>query len=310
MSLPSPLLTVPSLTVDQAQFNGLLMGPGTPFGVKKWEALDKPNVRSGNTSRPQSRGSYVGTNLLDVRTITLTLDIGPFASNYGGYGTLAAALAALRKATSTEGTTEYPLWLTLPGTGQVCCLARCTKKSVPWDIVADLGGLAENASVQLEATDPYFYSSPTLAPTIGLPTPGGGMAFPISFPVSFGGGTTANQATLTNSGDVPCYPVLVITGPCLNPSISNQSIAGNPTLSFNLQMSAGDRLVLDCDLQSATYYAAGSTVGATRLNALVPGSAWFSIPPGPSIITFNSQDTTAAAGTLQVWYASAQDSLT
>src|SRR5437588_9816756 len=112
MSLPSPLLSVPSLTVDQISFQGVTMGGvGTPFGLTQLEGLDKPDVRSGNTDRPRTRGAFVGTNLLKTRTITATLDIGP---PFGSYTNLAGAMNALRAAISTEGTTEYPLWFQMP----------------------------------------------------------------------------------------------------------------------------------------------------------------------------------------------------
>jgi hypothetical protein len=318
VSLPSPTLTTPSLSADQIQFqnSGLLMGVGTVYGLSKLEGLDKPNVRSGNTARAQTRGSFIGVNLLDTRTITLTLDVGPLLGGYGTYGTLAGALAALTDVCSTEGVTEYPLWIKLPNGSQWCCMARCLKKSVPWDITADLGGLVKGASVQFEATDPYFYSAPTLNPSVGLPSPSQGLTFTktttagVAVPLVFGGGATPNELTCTNSGNVPCYPLLVITGPCTNPTVTNLSVPGVPELQFSVAMNTGDMMVIDCDAESVTYYSAGSSIGASRLSALIPGSSWFSIIPGANVLAFNSSDSTSVAGTLSVYYASATDGLT
>lgn len=311
MSLPPPTLSVPTLVADGAFFQGVTFGPGTPYGISKLEGLDLPDIRSGNTDRPRTRGAFVGANLLKTRQPTMTLDVGPQGSNYGGYGSLRAALQALTSACSNEGTTEYPLWVQLPGWPLVCAMSRVMKKSIPYDVTADLGGLVKGATIQWEATDPYFYSAPTQTATVGLPTPTTGLKFNLTFPLSFGGGTTPNQVTVNNSGDVPCWPVLIIQGPCVNPSVSNLSIAGSPTIQFDIQLFAGDLLVVDCDQQSITYTPSGQTVAAAYNQVLQSGSTFFSITPGgPNVVSFNSQDTSAAAGTLTVWFASAYDGLT
>lgn len=306
MAFPAPALGAPSLSADQLSFQGLTLGAGTPFGLRKLEGLEKPDVRSGNIERPRTRGAFVGLNLLKTRTITATLDIGP---PFGSYGGLAGALAALRNACTTEGTQEYALWLRLPGLPQVASMARVIRMTAPWDITADIAGLLQSAVVQWEATDPYLYASPTQNPSVGLPAPSGGMSFPLTFPLSFGGGSAPNQVTVTNGGNVPCWPTLVVTGPCVNPTIANQSISGAPALSFSMQLQSGDQLMIDCDLQSIVFFAAGQARGVPYNQILRPGSVFFALPPGSSVLAFNSQDVSPATGTLQVWYASAYDGL-
>lgn len=520
MSLPSPLLAVPTLLPDQMSFQGVTIGhpPYSPFGVTELEGLQKPQVRSGNTDRPRTRGAFVGANFLKTRTITATMDIGPVsgavaqatnlipdpsfeydtvgsapssalwseytsgsiasnafavssawsqlgsrslhvqgthsadttlesigaqspsntiaavagqtytligtcnvvqggpgngivfvlawytsgglliststssvlsagqlgvcadsftatapastafvqvtvamqsvvnggvvefyvdaialeatsaafvyfdgdslgyewqgfagasesvpASGWGKYGiygnALAGPLRALDTACVTEGALEYPLWIQIPGFPLVCTMARVINKDLKYNVAADLGGIVEGATVQWESTDPYFYSAPTSTTTIGLPTPGVGFTFPLTFNWSFGGGSSANMATIVNAGNVSCWPVLVITGPCLNPSVSNLSVAGNPTLSFDVQLNAGDVLVVDCDMESIVFFAAGAAVGSPAPQVSSPGSSYFACPPGNSVFAFNSQDTSPASGTLTVWSASAYSGL-
>lgn len=312
MSLPSPNLSVPSLANDQAQFNGpngtVLFGATTPWEWTKVEGIGKPALRTGNTSRPRVRGSFVGLNLLDTRKITFTLDIGP---PFGMYTNLKGALSTMRNAISTEGTTEYPLWIQLPNYPLFACMARVIGFDPPYDFTADIGGLGtglmNGIPLQFEAVDPYFYQTPTAATSLSLPTPGLGFSFPITFNLSFGGASGGNQATITNSGDVPCYPLLVITGPCLNPTVQNTSITGGPTLSFNMQLNSGDTLTVDCDAQSIMYTPSGQTIGASYPQILNAGSTFFVLQPGSNAINFNSQDTSSVAGTLAVWNASAYD---
>lgn len=305
MGVPLASLTAPTLSNDQAYFQGITLGSG-PFLLKKWEQLDKPDVRSGNSNWAMWPGASVGQNQLGTRKITLTLDVGP---PYGTYGTLSAAVKALVATCSTEGATEYPLWIQLPGMPFVCTYARVLKTNFPWDITADLGGLLQNGTIQFECTDPYLYSAPTTSTTISLPGPASGFSFPLSFPLSFGGGSSPNTATINNAGDVTCWPTLVVTGPCLNPSISNTSIIGSPTIQTAISLNAGDQLWIDCRLGSIVYYPSGSTTGTPYQFILQPGSELFGLPPGSSSIAFNSSDTASVAGTLQVMSADAFDAL-
>ena len=310
MPVPSPSLAIPSpaLPADGAFFQGLQIGTGTPFQIKKWEGWDKPDVRSGNIAWAFWPGASVGNNQLNTRKPVVTLDVG---RPYGSYGTLANAVSALVTAcsSSTEGTTEYPLWVQLPGMPLVCTYARVLKTNFPWDITADLGGLLQGGSIQFECADPYLYSAPSVSTNISLPTPGGGVGFNLTFPMSFGGGSTPNTATITNSGDVTCWPTMVITGPCLNPSIANGTITGNPTIQTSIQLNAGDQLWIDCRLGSIVLYPSGSSVGSPAQYVLQPGSEYFGLPPGSSVISFNSADTSSVAGTLQVQSASAYSAL-
>lgn len=275
-----------------------------PYGAVKFEGLGKPDVRSGNQDKAQAPGAWVGMNQLKSRQIVVTMDISKTTTT-----TLPQACAALRTMCSTEGSTEYPFWIQLPGFPLVCCMARVIKAPRNWDVLADLGGLIQGAAIGFEATDPYFYLAPTTSTSIGLPSPATGMVFPLSFNLSFGGGITPNQATIVNAGNVTCWPVLQINGPCINPTVSNTSIAGNPTLSFNIQLFAGDQLIVDCSTGAVLYYPSGQSVGSPLQNILNPGSEYWGLPPGSSVCAFNSQDTSSAAGTVSIWSSSALDSL-
>lgn len=308
MSLPSPALSVPSLSANQFSFQGVTFGGFTnPFGIVKIEGLDKPDIRSGNQDRPRTRGAFIGSNLLKTRTPTVTMDIGP---PFGTYSTVQGALSAVRAACSTEGTTEFPLWMQLDSLPFVCMMARVIKANFPWDITASLGQLIRGGAIQWEATDPYLYSAPTNSQTVGLAGPSSGFGFPITFNLSFGGSLSPNQMTVVNNGDVTCWPTLVINGPCLNPTVQNTGVAGNPFVSLNLQLFSGDQVIIDCDLGTIVYFPSGSSVGVPYQKTLTTGSTFFGIPASSScVVSFNSQDTSAAAGTLTVWSADAYDGL-
>lgn len=311
MSLPSPNLTPPSLSVDQASFQGLTFGATTPYEWTKVEGIGKAHLRTSTNGRPQTRGTFVGLNLLDARVITFTLDIGP---PFGASTNLAGALSLMRAAVSTEGVTEYPLWIQLPNYPLLACMARVTGFDPPYDFQADIGGtglgLMTSVPLQFTCADPYFYAAPTTSTSMALPTPGVGFGFNLHFNLSFGGASGGNMATVTNSGNVPCAPTLVITGPCLNPTISNLSITGGPTLNLNLQLNSGDVLMIDCDMQTIMYTPSGSSVAAPAPQVLMANSTFWMLQPGANVVSFNSQDTSHVSGTLAVWGASTYDGIT
>lgn len=290
---------------------GVTFGPSTPFGITKNIAgLDLPNIRNGDSSKPRTRGQYVGLDVDDARDMTLTFDVGPFSSGFGSYGTLEGALSAVRAVTNTQGTTEYPLWVQLPNLGLLAMMCRVRKRNVSPDIVFSAGNMAQGAIIQFHADDPYFYAAPTLNPSVGLPTPGLGFDFALSFAFSFGGASSGNTITVVNAGDAPCYPLCTITGPCLDPSITNLSMPGSPTLTFDIQLLTGAQLIVDLDTpQSATYFAAGSSVGSTAMNTLQPNYAFWALLPGTNVISFNSADTSPVAGTLTMDWSSTYSSV-
>ena len=314
MPFPGPGTAVPPLPTYGVSFNGLALGPGTPYMIQKFEGLDRPNVRSSDPDWPRFAGQSIGLDLLAGRDINLTLEIS--ADN--GI-TLPEATQSLRNALAPRGTTEDPLYVCIAGNTYVGYF-RIRKHNVPIDVSYALGGLAKNVVVNMHATDPNFYATPTQSPICSLAAPSGGFQFPFTFPLSFGGGTTGNTVEITNSGDVECYPVLVIAGPVTYPAVTNLTIA--ETLTFNLVLAVGDLLIVQLGTpHSATYYASGSypNNGVSRLYTLSTSSTWWYLPSGvgpnavnngTSTIKFTSQDTSFVAGTCTIWNTSAYSSLT
>lgn len=300
MAFPAPSVSVPSLASQwQFSFQGLTIGGVNPaYNLTNIAGLELPDVRTGDAARPRDPGMFIGLDVLPGREITLTGDMSPDGTS------LQHAWNAFATATVPTGVTENPLFVNLPGYGTLVTMARPRKRNMPVDIQFALGLLAK-FTVMFASSDPRWYTTPTLNPTVGLPSPTAGFTFPFSFPLAFGSGTVAGVINATNSGNIEMRPVLVITGPCTYPSITNASWPGAPTLQFGVSMATGDQLVIDTDLKTATYYTAGSTAGSTRLSTIQPGSAWWTLLPGSNTIQFLSKDSTSVAGTLTVEYASA-----
>jgi hypothetical protein len=324
MSFPSPALVPPSFSqYPMMQFGGpnsgnvFFGGSSNPFqmrgdpGSLGLEGLDMPTVQQGDTSAPRVHGQYIGLDLLSGRDITVTLDVGP---PYGAYGSLETAMDYLRAILTPSGTTECPLYFQLTSTSpQLVSMVRPRKRTNNIDIPY-VAGLAQTVAIQFHATDPALYAAQTLDPSVAVPAPLGGMSFNISFNVSFGGGSEAGIINATNYGDLPCYPIIIFTGPCTYPTLTNSSITNSPYVQFAVTMNAGDTLVINTDpkYRSAQYYTAGSTVGSTRLGTLTQGSNWWPLPGGytssdpfTSILQFTTLDASPVDGSCTVEYSSA-----
>lgn len=310
MSFPSPTVTPPTFTSwPSAYFQGITFSGYGPFYLRGDDEFDGIfNVETVGTDpvAPRVPGTYVGLKLPGERVITLSTDIGP---PYGSYASLAGAQAALRSALTPSFTTEYPFFFQLSQSGVMyASMARAVKRDGKVDLAYTLGGLAQKVPVQFIASDPVLYAAGTQDATVGVPGPLGGFKFNMTFPLSFGGGTTAGIIDAANNGDMPCYPVVTFTGPCTSPKLTNTTLSGNPFIQFNLTMAAGDQLVVvfDPKYPSATYYNSGTSAGSPAMYALAQGSTWWAIAPGETnVLEFTTLDTSAVAGSCTVEYASA-----
>src|SRR5262249_15242520 len=148
------------------------------------------------------------------------------------------------------GSIETPLFVNVPGFGTLATNVRVRKRAMPVDIQFALGTLADVA-IMFAAADPRLYLMPTQAASVTPPSTTAGFTFNLSFNFSFGGGSLAGVLNLTNTGNIETRPLLIVEGPCQNPSITNATATGNPNLTFNLTMASGDKLVIDTDLHTA-----------------------------------------------------------
>lgn len=292
-----PTTAAPSLTTWQMSYQGLTLGPGTPYALTGITGFAQPNLGFGDITRPRDVGEIIGLDFYDGRDILISGDIVPDSTS------LTHAIQAL--ATSTNRTiadpgTEYPLWINYPNVGTIGSMVRLRKRDLPVDL-QHVAGLA-SMNLQFHATDPRWYATPSSLST-GLGSPGSGLSFNVGFNASFGGGGVGGFLTATNAGNYETRPILTITGPCINPSVTNATTG--QSIAFGLTMATGDKLVIDTDFRSATYTTSGSTIASSRLGSLTAGSTWFTLAPGSSTIQFQTQDSAVVAATLQVQFASA-----
>jgi hypothetical protein len=300
MSFPNPNITPPSLDDWQCWVNGLAIGAGTPYGSITYDGLfGEPASRMANAPKALASGEFKGYSLRGGRDLSITGDAISDGTS------LVHALMELGSATPTEGNVEYPFYIQLPGFPLLSSMLQAVDRVIPLDIAASLG--LANIAVLFHSTDSVLYGAPSYSATVGMDNSVGGATFPWTFPLTFGAGGAWGGINAANAGNVPMWPILIVTGPCIDPAIENGSIPGGPALAFNGTLNPGDQLIINTmpGVHSVVLITADTTAGAPRRNWVIPGSQWFPINPGDNEIQFTSGDPGHVDGTLTVQWADA-----
>lgn len=102
---------------------------------------------------------------------------------------------------------QWPVTVTDPLTTGTLSVRLVGK--ILFDVISE-DGIAE-FEIPVKAADPYRYGAPVRVSN-GLPVSGGGLAFPITFPITFGAGGSDGRVIVLNSGDADTFPLLEVTG--------------------------------------------------------------------------------------------------
>lgn len=157
----------------------------------------------------------------------------------------------------------------------------------------DVNSRAFEWELSLRADDPLRYGDAQIL-SMPLPiTPAGGLAYPLTFPYTYGAGLVGGYGTADNAGNAATYPVLQISGPLSNPAVYNATTGAQ--IAAQLDLAAGDVLTID---------AAGrglSVNGASRFDAMTADSSWWTLAPGGNDIRFTASTYDTAPLMVMTW---------
>lgn len=205
MPFPSTTFTAPELEDFQFEYNGLVMGAATSFGLLNIEGLSLPEIRSGDTNWPRDHGQAMGLDLYPGRDVLLDVRVKSNGTS------LQSSQLELAAATVAQPDEETPLWFQLPNLPVLCVMCRPRKRAmkIDSDYAAAQVGVAE---VSLHATDPRVYGAGVETPFKMVPTTG--------------------ETVVLENGTEEMRPIVVFTGPIGRPKIGNETIAGKPFLEL------------------------------------------------------------------------------
>ncbi|MEV8015646.1 hypothetical protein AB0O76_04660 [Streptomyces sp. NPDC086554] len=274
------------------EFNELVMGsPDSPISIMGVDGLlSLPDVRSSDLTLVQRNGLWAGTDYLNGRTVTMTLEV------YGS--TRDEFTDALNKlqAAFMPGVAESPFRFRFPGAAAdqtAYVMARVRKRSAPLDL--NFAYLTANMAVELYATSPYIVGD--MARTVSvrsyereqLPT---GLVLPAVVPwtIQGQGPQPADPVTrFTQYGSVAALPTVLIEN-AASPSLIDDVTGRYFSLDYD------GTVLIDSAAQTVTN-AQGEDVGG-RISV---GSTWPEYGPGEHRLRLRSRDEYTAATAAMTW---------
>jgi hypothetical protein len=270
------------ITADyQFEYNNFLFGCDTDYDVEELSGfLGYPGVRTSTVEAFGMHGGVRGRHYVPFRNFTLEMNIqGTEGAIF--YEELRRELGRAFQPRSEPGN-ELPFSYQISDTVKRFISCRPIDLNIPFDRrYANLK--YPHVSVRFECSDPRHYDIETKTEIATLPFAGGGVDFPLNFPLNFEPGSSST-VQLTNSLDAPAHWLGFIAGPVTNPKIEAIS---NDTgqvyyLHFSgLALNTGETLELNSRDRSVILG------GQSRRTFLLPGSRWFTIPPYPDFLTIN-----------------------
>jgi hypothetical protein len=248
----------------QVTWRGLTIGGGgNGFHVAEitgWDDLPDPVDMS--QPRVRGHGDHVGDLYSQARIVLVTGTIADRAAR----DTLAGALLTAGPLTSTVED------LTVDTLGRALTAgARLIRRSLP--VGDDYPSGVIPFALQWRCPDPLRYGAPQTAAT-GLPAAGGGLTYPLAYPLGYGAAGQTGQITLPNAGTADTTIVFTVTGPL--PAGFELSAAGR-RITYPVAVPAGQTITVDT--------AAGSVLveGTSDRRASLTSAGWLTVPAAGSL---------------------------
>jgi hypothetical protein len=282
-----------TLTVPLSySYNGLTFG-GIGQDVQVLSATGVRGTtqqREGDTPWPQRDGNAASVSTMDERIMQFALQVMNPAASFASV----MALLANTFVPIDDPNQLLPLQCFMDSTWTEArqTIVRVANYDPPLDM--DYSVFWAKPLLKLTAPDPLWYSSTLHGQTVGLPSPTAGLTFNVSFDVPFGA-SSGGSMTVTNAGNYKTAPLITITGPCTNPSVT----LGSAMVFLNLTLGVSDVVVIDMAARTVTLN------GVARQNSPKQGSSWWTIPVGTSTISVASQDSAAVAAQFTVQWRDA-----
>jgi hypothetical protein len=284
----------------QYDLGGVLIGAGTPVQVLETTGLGRPPVRDNDVDQPSMDGQFAGPDYWAGRQIQFDAAIripGDAAACHDMVAALQAATdpAAVR----LVGGQGLTMRIKRPGRPVKSLTVRARKLDPEYKQV--IHGYVP-LDMEFLAHDPVFYADQDSITELPLGwLTGGGFAAPVVAPIYVQDGTVAadRPGWVTNGGDADAWPIIKITGPCANVTITH--VASGRALALpTLNLAAGRWLQIDTRPGQRTVTWDNGGNASTYLS---PGSRidLFSLPPGQSEMRWTAFDSTNSARLAVTW---------
>lgn len=263
----------------QYEYNGLLMGAGTPYQLNRITGLlTPPPVADRDKARDDAWGDFPGFDTYSPRyigyDIWLDESVDPGLEAEQAIDALVEAHQIARDQLPREWVMQRP-----DGRGKRYCWAR--PRNVDFEASYDFTRGVCLGSAQVKAHDPRIYSlGELMVPATILNT------------------TTNIAVNINYDGKVDGAPRFEIQGPATNPIISNQD-DNSRAIRLNGTLAAGETLVVDVKRRTIT-------MGVTDVwrDWYRSDNQWWHLVPGVNRITYTRSDA-GGPSTVNIFYRNA-----
>ena len=290
------------LELDDWQYDlgGVLIGTGTSVQVIETTGLGRPPVRDADVDQPSMDGQFAGPDYWAARQVQFDAAI-KVPGNAAACHDMVAALQAVTDPASVRlvGGQGLTLRVKRPGRPVKRLTGRIRKLDPEYRQV--IHGYVP-LDIEYIAHDPTFYADEESLTELPLGwLTGGGFAAPVVAPIFVQDGTVAadRPGWVTNNGDADAWPILRITGPCANVTITH--VASGRALALPTLNLDEDRWV-EIDTRPG-YRTVTWDNGGNASTYLSPASRidLFSLPPGMSEMRWTAFDSSNSARLRVTW---------
>lgn len=147
--------------------------------------------------------------------------------------------------------------------------------------------------------DSFFFDPTQKSEALALPSEGG-FSIPLSVDVGVAATDIDGYVTVDNQGDVEAWPIVRITGPSDNPSITNDE--SGKVMAITQAMDAGDYIEIDMGEATVVWYDATAGLPVTNIIETVSAASEF-WPLTRGSNTIHVEAEAAVGGTITIsWY--------
>lgn len=276
----------------QYEYRGLVFGAGTTYKVRSIEGLEDLTVRVDDAPLPRGHGSVPGPYYVAAKDaiIEFVLRDDPTAQ-----------LAQLRKTFTVAAAPEPLTW---KRAGFPERLIRVAPAGMVHAEAYPEAGVVARPKVALTAADPRIYSADLkVANVVRFTTAGGAVDYTPDYPKDFPAGPPGG--VVNNVGSSPAFPLLRFYGPTDGGTVTSVTLRNLTTgQSFvaNTAIAAGQTLTVDGEA-----YVTGNgarvvdLAGANRYDAWAQPRVPFELPPGQSVLRYESTGTSTATMCVVNW---------
>ncbi|MCX5000984.1 phage distal tail protein [Streptomyces longwoodensis] len=284
----------------QYDLGGVVIGRGTTIQVRDITGLGRPPVRDSDVDQPSSDGQFAGPDYWAGRQVQIDAAIRIPGDPEACYDTIATLQSATDPAAvRLVGGQGMTLRLKRPGAPIKRLTVRCRKLDPESEQI--IHGYVP-LDMEFLAHDPTLYADEETTTELPLGwLTGGGFAAPIVAPIFVQDGTVAadRPGWVTNAGDADAWPVIRITGPCSNVTITHAD-SGRTLALPTLTLGVGRWVEIDT---RPGYRTVTWDNGGNASTYLSPASRLdeFSLPPGQSEMRWTAFDNTNTARMRLTW---------